>query len=485
MNDAGTQRAPTAEPAPIARRRGLGLSFRGRLTIALLLAVVLPLAAFGAVVLVIDTLTLGPIQDQLGPILLFAMLVVALLAIPLAFLAAAELLRPLRAMAGSVERVTSGDLSTPIEVPGDDELARLAASHNRLAADLQRRSVQIGRMLEAIGRLSPGESAGMLAARAGEDAAWVFELIGANVYLAAPDTIPEPEVVPGETRSLRAVLRAGEEELGLLLGWLPATRGWTQAEQDLFELFASQVAVALRDSELFLRVESQNAQLVELAESKDEFLRGVSHNLQSPLTSIRAYADQLRAEAPDRRLEIIVEQSERLYRIVRQLLTVSRLQYGAIKPRSEVVNLAHLARTAWEALGASEVPFELVDRSDGWLAIADADHLDQVLWALLDNAVKHGEGKPVSVRIAADPANSSLSLTIGDEGPGVPEADRSRLFGRFERGMAGAEGGSGLGLYVSRRLCQAMGGQLSLEESAFGQGAEFTVQLPAELAAEG
>jgi signal transduction histidine kinase len=171
--------------------------------------------------------------------------------------------------------------------------------------------------------------------------------------------------------------------------------------------------------------------------------------------------------------------------MVRQLLTVTRIESGALKPRSEVVNLANRTRRAWEALGAVETPFTLDDGSDGWLAIADADQLDQVLWALLDNAVKYGRGTPIDAAVAPDAAGARLHLTIADQGPGVDEADRGRLFGRFVRGNeTGPDEGSGLGLFVSRELCRAMGGDLVLEPRVEGRGAAFTVYLPAELARE-
>ena len=186
--------------------------------------------------------------------------------------------------------------------------------------------------------------------------------------------------------------------MGVLVGHLPATRTWERADQDLLELFASEIAVAIRNAQLFARVEAQNTQLLELDAAKDDFLRGVSHNLQTPLTSIRAYAHQLQTDPPDRRLDIIAEQSERLSRMVRQLLTVTRLESGALHPRSEVLALAPRVRRAWEALAASEVEMHLDDQSKGWLAIGDVDQLDQVLWALLDNAVKYGKRMPVRSR---------------------------------------------------------------------------------------
>ena len=82
----------------------------------------------------------------------------------------------------------------------------------------------------------------------------------------------------------------------MLIGRLPATRRWEPADQDLLELFANAMGAAIRNAQLFATVESQNRQLLELDEAKDDFLRGVSHNLQTPLTSIRAYAEQLSEE---------------------------------------------------------------------------------------------------------------------------------------------------------------------------------------------
>jgi len=128
------------------------------------------------------------------------------------------------------------------------------------------------------------------------------------------------------------------------------------------------------------------------------------------------------------------------------------------------------------------VPFRLEDRSAGWLAVADVDQLDQVLWALLDNALKYGAGAPISVEVAPDETATPprVRVTIADEGPGIAEGDRGSLFGRFERGSAATGEGSGLGLYVSRALCRAMGGDLVLEPQGSGRGAAFTVVLPGE-----
>ena len=237
--------------------------------------------------------------------------------------------------------------------------------------------------------------------------------------------------------------------------------------------------MGLRNAELFARVADQNVRLQELDAAKDDFLRGVSHNLQTPLARIRANADQLAGEQavagePDRRLGIIAEQSDRLSRMVRQLLTVSRLDSGVLRPVAEVFAIGLRVRRAWEAPAATGVPFTLDDRSGGWLAYADPDQIDQVIWALLDNAVKYGGGTPITVSIdlvrregdnegaawaRCRAARGTLRVCVADAGPGIAAADRDRLFERYARGtLPGAEG-TGLGLYVSRELTRANGGK--------------------------
>ena len=428
-----------------------GLSFRTRLTAALIGTAVVPLSVFGLMAYLTDAF-----DPTVGRLLLFALVVTILIAVLFSYLVATDLTRPLRTIASAVDRVSAGDLSTPIQVPGDDELARLAESHNRLAADLDRRDREVAEINTAISDVSVRDGVTFLVARAGAEAKRIFNLPEARLLLGDPDDFPVEEVVPGEMRPLRAVLQAGDESIGLLLGRLPPLRPWARADQDLLELDAA----------------------------KDDFLRGVSHNLQTPLTSIRAHADQLRRDRPDRRLEVIEEQADRLSRMVRQLLTVTRLESGALRPRLEVVSLAARTRRAWEAL-AAEVPFKLDDDAEGWLAIADADQLDQVLWAILDNAVKYGNRTGVDASVRVDRATSRVEITIADHGSGVDEADRERLFRRFERGAERPTGeGSGLGLYVSRELCRAMGGDLVLEPADESRGAAFTVYLPAELAEE-
>jgi signal transduction histidine kinase/HAMP domain-containing protein len=458
------------------------MSFRARLTLGMVLGAVLPLTGFGLVLLFVEVVRTGELDTNLVRVALFVFAAAIIFAVLIAYFLTHNLVAPLKAVSRAVERASAGDLSVRVEVAGEDELARFVESHNRLAAALEQRNSELRRILLAIGETSPRDGLDRLVAHATRSARVAFGMIEAWIELGDPAMFPLDEDIPGEARPVRAVLALPDERVGVLLGRLPATRGWDAADQDLLELYASEVAVAIRNLELFDQVEQQRQRLVELDQAKDEFLRGISHNLQTPLTSIRAYAEQMGSEQPDPRLAIIVEQSDRLYRIVRQLVATSRLESGTLRPAKEVLAIAPRVRRAWDALGATSVAFELEDEAAGWLAIADPDQLDQVLWALLDNANRYGGGAAIRARVAPRPAGEQLAITISDAGPGVRPEDRERIFERYERGAAGASAeGTGLGLYVSRSLCQAMGGDLLLDEPADGSpGAAFTILLPAE-----
>lgn len=474
---------PPSEPEPDRR---VNLSFQTRLTLTLLAAAILPLGVFGGLLL-----ASGAVDAAIGVRLLLFMFAVA---VAVGILGGAtvglDLVAPLREISAAVSRVSAGDMSHPIPVVGSDVIAHLAESHNRLAADADRRNHQLGLILAAVESAEPRDGVEAMAERAARDAQYAFGFIAAELRFIDPDTVPLEERIPGVSVPIRAELRAGDERMGLILASLPATRTWERADQTLLDLYASEIGVAIRNAELFNQIQDQNDQLRRLSEVKDDFLRGVSHNLQTPLTSIRANAEALAAAGPvadpDPRLAVITDQADRLSRMVQQLLLVGRIESKPPRPTADVLAIAPRIQRAWDALSISDRPFELHDRAAGWLAVADADQLDQVLWALLDNAVKYGEGA-VTVEIGADPKTRTLWTTISDKGRGLDDGDRAWLFGRFERGVAGrtSGNGSGLGLYVSRALVRGMGGDLVLDPPTPGHGATFRMTLPGESASEG
>ncbi len=260
----------------------------------------------------------------------------------------------------------------------------------------------------------------------------------------------------------------------------------TRAELDLLTLVGQQAGIALDHSLLYARVRTQADELNRMAGIQADFLRGVTHDLQTPLTSIGALATELKADAamPDAAradLDMITHQADRLRRMVSQLLVASRLEAGVFTPQNEVFAVPPVIERTWAALRADR-PFELDVAGAPQLAVADPDRLEQVLWAVMDNAVKYSPaGSPVSASVDAS-RPGELAITIQDAGPGMDEATRRRAFDQFYRSDHArrlAPDGSGVGLYAARGLMEAMGGSIEVA-SELGSGAAVTLRVPAE-----
>lgn len=282
------------------------------------------------------------------------------------------------------------------------------------------------------------------------------------------------------TRSLRAILYAPWE----------GRAEPTAAEVDLRELVGQHAGTALEHSLLYATVRLQAAELDRLTSVQADFLRGVTHDLQTPLTSIGALATELGAnqELPESAradLDSITHQADRLRRMVAQLLIASRLETGAYTPQQEVFGIEPLVERTWRAL-RSDRPFEM--RVDGrpHLAIGDPDRVEQVLWAVLDNALKYSPpGSPIAVQIRPD--GGGLSITVTDHGMGMDPVAAARAFEQFyraDRARSVAPDGSGVGLYAARGLVEAMSGTITID-STLGRGTSVTVTLPAEASDSG
>lgn len=264
----------------------------------------------------------------------------------------------------------------------------------------------------------------------------------------------------------------------------------SRAERDLLVLAGQHAGMAIEHALLYGRVREQADRLDRLAQLQADFLRGVSHDLQTPLTSIRALAQEIQAteDVPASALadlDAIGHQADRLRRMVAQLLIMSRLEAGAIAPRSDVFRVEPIIERTWAALRADR-DFELTSSAHDHLAVGDPDRFEQALWAVLDNAVKYSPpGSRVTVRVAA--GDGSVAVDVVDRGLGMNETTRRHAFERFYRAADArdaAPDGSGIGLFTARGLLRAMGGEIDVL-SRPGEGTTLRLTLPAELARSG
>jgi signal transduction histidine kinase len=226
----------------------------------------------------------------------------------------------------------------------------------------------------------------------------------------------------------------------------------------------------------------------EVDRMKDEFLSVVSHELRTPLTAIRGSLGLLASgrmgrleERGQRMLEIASQNSDRLVRLINDLLDIEKIESGKEEMRKEEVDLARLVREVLESMQplAESAEVELDAVAESIPIVADPDRILQVLTNLVSNAVKFsGPGGMVSVRVQA--REGDVLVTVRDEGRGVPSDKLEAIFDRFQQvdsTDARQKGGTGLGLPIARSIVQLHGGRLWVE-SELGKGSTFSFTLP-------
>ncbi|HTN47870.1 MAG TPA: sensor histidine kinase [Burkholderiaceae bacterium] len=232
-----------------------------------------------------------------------------------------------------------------------------------------------------------------------------------------------------------------------------------------------------------------NEQLKSLDRLKDDFMSSVTHELRTPLTSIRALAEMLVEEATmdavqrQQFLQIIVSETERLSRLVNQVLDLAKIESGTFDWRNSEVDMRALltqaAQTTREMFHERGATLKLTMPEYVPTLLADSDRLMQVLLNLLSNAAKFvpAEGGRVELRLTADA--KGIRVEVQDNGCGVPEEQRERIFEKFHQGGDSLRRpqGTGLGLPISRQIVEHFGGRLWLR-SPPGAGACFAFELP-------
>ncbi len=228
-----------------------------------------------------------------------------------------------------------------------------------------------------------------------------------------------------------------------------------------------------------------SAELETIEQSRRELVANVSHELKTPIAAIRAHLENLLdgVEEPDpETLQVMLSQSERLGRLVEQLLDLSKLQSGEVPLHREQVPLAPLvARVVSEIAvrGDSTVRIERDVADDLPSVEADAERVHQVLYNLVDNAVR-ATPSDGTITIEAHRQNGSVHISVADNGIGIEPEHLPRLFERFYRvdeARAREDGGTGIGLAIARSVVEAHGGKIRAESQP-GRGSVFSFDLP-------
>ncbi|MEA2459829.1 MAG: hypothetical protein QOH90_6 [Actinomycetota bacterium] len=256
----------------------------------------------------------------------------------------------------------------------------------------------------------------------------------------------------------------------------------------LFETLANHASVSLENAGLVDRLKESLAHLTEMNRLKDDFVAAVSHELRTPLTSIQGYVKTLlRPEVdfdPEQQrsfLEAVDRQSDRLRNLIEDLLAVSRLESEELRTASAIVSLPTLVERVVDELGERKAshPMSLDFEDELPVVVSDEGKIHQILLNLVDNAFKYApEGTEVTVSGRREA--EGVVLSVSDLGEGVPTDVQERIFDRFyqvDQSSTRKVGGTGLGLYICRRLGEAIGGRVWLERST-PEGSTFSLWIP-------
>lgn len=293
-------------------------------------------------------------------------------------------------------------------------------------------------------------------------------------------------------RSVLAVPMLREEQIvGALVVRRKRTGTFTAETVEILETFASQSALALLNARLFRELEERSAELEVASRHKSEFLASMSHELRTPLNAVLGFSEvlleQMFGEINERQEEYLRDihgSGKHLLELLNEILDLSKVEAGQMDLGYTTFELApmldHAASMLRERAGLKAI--DIVVEADDGVGRVEADELrlKQVVINLLTNAVKFtGDGGSVVMR-ATRSSSEVVTITVVDTGIGVPPEDRERIFESFQQGGRGAsrEEGTGLGLTLSRRLVELLGGRMWLE-SEVGVGSTFGFSFPA------
>ncbi|WP_408098642.1 PAS domain-containing protein [Peredibacter sp. HCB2-198] len=230
----------------------------------------------------------------------------------------------------------------------------------------------------------------------------------------------------------------------------------------------------------------------EALKARDQFLSIASHELKTPLTSLKLQS-QLTLRMLEKNTEIPVERQKqqatqqsdlvtKLTRLIDDMLDVSRIRTGKLNLEKSRQEIGDVVREVVFRMGllfeAAGIPLPVIKVTDKLSGHWDRFRLEQVIGNLLTNAIRYGKGKPIEIRIEKKGSYASVSVT--DQGYGVDKKDLERIFGRFERASHSAEvSGLGLGLFISKEIIESHRGRIFVT-STLGHGSTFTFEIPVE-----
>ena len=421
--------------------------------------------------------TVSDLNEQLFRVILQALIIGLLISVILSFLLSKAMINPIEKLTEGAERVASGDFTEKLEVASGDEIGVLTGTFNDMASVLQDTLSAVENERNKLDTLFLHMTDGVVAFN--RDGRIIHSNLAADGFFG---------------RSI-----AEETFAGLFDGVMPFSDvlrlqrpNFIEAEMRTEEKILSLYFAPFSDGEsggVLVVLHDVTAQRRQ-EEQRKEFVANVSHELRTPITNVRSYAETLRDNEDIPRdmqngfLDIIIGESDRMTRIVQDLLVLSRLDSGRTEMNMARFDFSAAIESVLRSveLSARQHRHTLTATYDALPEIVgDRGRIEQVMLNIIGNAIKYTpDGGTIKVTGTTD--GRSVSLSVSDNGIGIPEKDRERIFERFyrvDKARSRESGGTGLGLSIAKEIVDRHGGKIKVLPQE-GQGTTVLLTLPVE-----
>ncbi|MBR6573411.1 MAG: HAMP domain-containing protein [Clostridia bacterium] len=424
-----------------------------------------------------DKSELQELNWNLFTILIRAILFGLVVAIFLSFLLSKTITTPVEKLTEQAARIAAGDFTSSAQVHSDDEIGILSDTFDEMSVQLETTLRQVEEERNKLGTLFQHMTDGMVAF---DSAGVLLEFNPAAEVmldrkmedgLRYTDIFPEVQVrqedLAQDGKSIEIDYAAGPRFL---------------------KIYFAPIRLGAEGKGLMAVLHDVTEQR-KLDDSRREFVANVSHELRTPLTNVRGYAETLMsADDIDRDIQmrflgVISSEADRMTRIVKDLLTLTRLDYNRMEMHMQPMDLRELGQKAADAMEGQAsgqgltltctLPEEMPQ------VLGDAERIQQVIINIITNAIKYNKPQG-SIAITGGTEGEQVFLRVEDTGIGVPKADLERLFERFyrvDKARSRESGGTGLGLAIAKQIVESHGGHIGFE-SEYGKGSVVTLYLP-------
>ncbi len=409
-----------------------------------------------------------------------------LVTIILGFFISKSITEPIKHVTEKAQRMAEGDFSEEVSVKSNDEIGELANMFNLLRLELNKTLSEMSNEKNKLETVLRHMADGLIAMdlqgniiHANQAAMDILKIVSQSALTSNYDQIIEGVLNENlNLESLRRKAASGAKIESFETGGFIYNLRYDKFRDEK----GKEIGLILILQDVTQRHKLEYMQM--------DFVANVSHELKTPLTTIKSYTETLMDNCPENPeqandfLEIIDSETDRMARLVRDLLQLSRLEYNQEEMHKQVLNLTELLKRVvlkvkLQSEAKSQQLNSLFNSGKEALAYVDKDRMEQVLMNLLSNAIKYTEtGGRIDVDLRLE--EEAIRITVKDNGIGIPKADLSRVFERFfrvDKARSGGVGGTGLGLSITKQIVEEHQGKI-LIDSVEGKGTTVVIVLP-------